>query len=177
MHPDDAYEEDLARRLLSALPLPLENHAQLLIAVNPECLGGARIEWEEPGHWPMIRTDANLVERLTEKEFDALCAHEHRHLAGWWGMQRGFCLQNEEHRERLLLWAFWPFVTAVRWVFEFQSDAFAATFAGTRHTEALLRKVQKWGRENSAPWREHFRQPHPPYLVRIAALRLLRQER
>jgi hypothetical protein len=92
MVPTEAYLDDLAKRLLDRLPFA--HRGELLIAVNDSDPSAARIDWEEPGHSPIIKTHIDLVDLLTDQEFDALCAHEHRHLAGWWGWQEHFCLQN-----------------------------------------------------------------------------------
>jgi len=160
------------------------------LAKRLELLGGLRVHVDPHGNWPdagsirwakptdraAILWNSDFVERLSPEEFDALCAHEYRHLLRWWSWQEAFAFKDGKGRDRGFRGPRLQFVRAARWLFEFQSDEFAARFAGARHAASMLRAVRAWGGEQKS--REKLRelermQPHPPYALRLAFLKLL----
>jgi hypothetical protein len=167
MVPEPKHLAQLERRLGAALPLS----NRVFVSGTGDCLTGAQMHWEDPNRPPRILWTPDLVNELSADEFDALCAHEHRHLAGWWGWQERFAFKDGAEPHRLGPWLVFA---ARRWLFEFQSDAFAASFTSLRVTRTMLKKVQRWEGANPAPPSKHHNSPHPPYWLRRAVLDVTR---
>jgi hypothetical protein len=165
--PGDKYLTELERRLNAYSPLS----KPVFVSGTGGTDSGAQMYWEDPNSNPRILWTPDLVKKLSAVEFDALCAHEHRHLAGWWGCQERCAFKDGEEPQR------WDrrFVFAEkRWCFEFQGDAFAARFTSVRDTRTMLEKVRCWASANPAPASRHRGNPHPPYGLRIALLGVTR---
>jgi hypothetical protein len=170
---DHEYCETLAARLLEhARGDPRRGY----VHVGPDYSDAACMYWEDRSKPPRIHCRTDVVLRLSAEEFDAVCAHEWRHLIGWWGVQERWALRDSQRRIRWIHVLAWPVFALVRCVFEFQSDAFACSFAGIDALGSALQKIDAWARDQrlsvTTRLRLHLSQPHPPRSVRLAVGRL-----